>query len=1185
MPVPAIADQKEFAKQDDNLAYAEEDDDWYIIDMAWLTLWKEYVDWNGTGKSSGKCPGPIDNTALVERGQRLKNPHGLGVDFDVISDSVHAGLVRWYGVVEGSPVLKRPVVFNGGANIVEVSAPVFDIWEMNAETGASGRPVPGNVQVVVSRKQNAMYLFLAAVEAWMTAKGLPEPDEDWVKDRVRFWYSLDVPAGSEDGEASDENKAPQWHFLDWTSDTLLTQVQIGDDALVYARAPRVLLETRESGDAPWVLEGPEQPNRGLDAFLSPESFNVPHAAGASVETKECKEAAGGAPTVDDKEAEEAASRRAEVRKRVLEMDEDEWRAALDVGSEVDCFDGKQWQESTVVSVGQPSSDSVAIHFRSQPGHVLETVRTAGQGLAADDKPVAGSIAKPYTHVSDWRTQLRQDMKIQVFVKGQPHYRCDEAESTLHYIPRYKEWWVSDHEVAARHERVGYINVVSGSERPPTSDEKLWELWANAPSDVWQDSPHVKVTLEGTPGQEDIRFCTDESTLKEHHPGFRGNAQKINGLFKKQPGGAWETRKVVKVNYKTRKITITNRAPYSYGYSYYSSHSYYGTTTMSLDDDNIRELLFADHDDDAETGDTAEIGLKLATGVAGLRNMGNTCFMNSVLQSLFALTSFVGRFADAAAVEKAINKNNFLGTGGKLARAFSALVRKYAARTGGVVERDGQLSAFKATLGNFAPVFAGFQQQDAMEFFNQFTSFIHEDLNRIKKKPYVEDLDDDGKASDSEMADESWRRFKLREDSMIVDLFQGQFRSHLTCPETGCGYESRRFDPFTAVACPLPKPEKKKKRKKIRFYSCAAIAGGVAESEECSSESKTNSSDSPPPCFTMVVECAFQGAAVAAEFSSVTGIPKERILVVESFHSKIYRVIFDAASNVNGTFVQRDCVLAFEIPEGFDPKVQLLLEVQLLQDTPLLWPITRDENTAHRDVAASVAELLKKRLISSPSDLDSDDVNVPDFEDGDEVEWDGGGQDKSGVIHYMRIGYSGDPTKAVINVNGDSDTRISKLPENLTHTKDFKQLAIDYLNASPTASPEVWSLAYTDAESYSYLKSKETSPWKKPKASRYDERPLEDSDKKCPNIASVRVCWERDYKTLINKDFDSGLIQPKVWEKERPVTDQEPPKKPEPLTLRNSLRVRSVVSVEFAGRWCLLCWYTHTNTAVSSCRRT
>jgi hypothetical protein len=39
--------------------------------------------------------------------------------------------------------------------------------------------------------------------------------------------------------------------------------------------------------------------------------------------------------------------------------------------------------------------------------------------------------------------------------------------------------------------------------------------------------------------------------------------------------------------------------------------------------------------------------------------------------------------------------------------------------------------------------------------------------------------------------------------VIVDVLQGQFRSHLTCPE--CCRESRTFDAFAAVPCPLPDP--------------------------------------------------------------------------------------------------------------------------------------------------------------------------------------------------------------------------------------------------------------------------------------------------------------------------------------------------------------------------------------------
>lgn len=32
-----------------------------------------------------------------------------------------------------------------------------------------------------------------------------------------------------------------------------------------------------------------------------------------------------------------------------------------------------------------------------------------------------------------------------------------------------------------------------------------------------------------------------------------------------------------------------------------------------------------------------------------------------------------------------------------------------------------------------------------------------------------------------VADEAWQRHKMRNDSFIVDLFQGQFKSKLVCP--------------------------------------------------------------------------------------------------------------------------------------------------------------------------------------------------------------------------------------------------------------------------------------------------------------------------------------------------------------------------------------------------------------------
>lgn len=48
--------------------------------------------------------------------------------------------------------------------------------------------------------------------------------------------------------------------------------------------------------------------------------------------------------------------------------------------------------------------------------------------------------------------------------------------------------------------------------------------------------------------------------------------------------------------------------------------------------------------------------------------------------------------------------------------------------------------------------------------------LHEDLNRVKQKPYIEAKDYDGRPDD-EVADEFWKYHKARNDSVIVDICQ------------------------------------------------------------------------------------------------------------------------------------------------------------------------------------------------------------------------------------------------------------------------------------------------------------------------------------------------------------------------------------------------------------------------------
>ena len=57
--------------------------------------------------------------------------------------------------------------------------------------------------------------------------------------------------------------------------------------------------------------------------------------------------------------------------------------------------------------------------------------------------------------------------------------------------------------------------------------------------------------------------------------------------------------------------------------------------------------------------------------------------------------------------------------------------------------------------------------------------IHEDLNRVLKKPYVEQKDSDGRPNEV-VSKEYWDGFLARNQSIIVDLMYGQLKSHLVC---------------------------------------------------------------------------------------------------------------------------------------------------------------------------------------------------------------------------------------------------------------------------------------------------------------------------------------------------------------------------------------------------------------------
>ena len=74
------------------------------------------------------------------------------------------------------------------------------------------------------------------------------------------------------------------------------------------------------------------------------------------------------------------------------------------------------------------------------------------------------------------------------------------------------------------------------------------------------------------------------------------------------------------------------------------------------------------------------------------------------------------------------------------------------------------------IGTFVPQMKGNEQQDSQEFLAFLLDGLHEDLNKVKKKVYIEE-NEGGYRDDRQAADQAWKNHLKRNDSIIVSYFQ------------------------------------------------------------------------------------------------------------------------------------------------------------------------------------------------------------------------------------------------------------------------------------------------------------------------------------------------------------------------------------------------------------------------------
>ncbi|XP_060799099.1 ubiquitin carboxyl-terminal hydrolase 31 isoform X1 [Neoarius graeffei] len=278
------------------------------------------------------------------------------------------------------------------------------------------------------------------------------------------------------------------------------------------------------------------------------------------------------------------------------------------------------------------------------------------------------------------------------------------------------------------------------------------------------------------------------------------------------------------------------------------------------------------------------------GVAGLKNHGNTCFMNAILQclsntELFAEYLALEQFRGQAEEEDKPKANGVHPTRkekGEVTEQLAGLVRAL-----WTFEYTPQQSReFKNTVAKRAMQYRGNAQHDAQEFLLWLLDRVHEDLNNIGHnrpsiKPPVEE--DDGALEGPSPP--------LSAGSFVQELFQAQYRSSLTCPH--CQKQSNTFDPFLCISLPIPLPHTRP------LYVTVVYQGKYSHCMRIGVAVPLNSTVS----------------RLREAVSRETKIPPDQFVLTEMYYDGFHRSFCDDDDDLD-IIQESDSIFAFETPETF-----------------------------------------------------------------------------------------------------------------------------------------------------------------------------------------------------------------------------------------------------------------------------
>nr|XP_027196969.1 ubiquitin carboxyl-terminal hydrolase 3-like [Dermatophagoides pteronyssinus] len=175
--------------------------------------------------------------------------------------------------------------------------------------------------------------------------------------------------------------------------------------------------------------------------------------------------------------------------------------------------------------------------------------------------------------------------------------------------------------------------------------------------------------------------------------------------------------------------------------------------------------------------------------SGLRNLGNTCFMNAVLQSLCNIQLFSYYFKELPnSVCQSIENQDTLVT--KELRKTILLLWE-----GGksVISPESLFTV----IWKIVPRFRGYQPQDAHEFLRYMLDRLHTELSSFNHNQYQQQHKIYSPNHNISILSTN------NKSTMVTSIFGGILQNEVRC--LICGNESRKHDPFFDLSLDIPQP--------------------------------------------------------------------------------------------------------------------------------------------------------------------------------------------------------------------------------------------------------------------------------------------------------------------------------------------------------------------------------------------